>query len=73
MGVRRGGRKRTFDRRIVFVDEVALDQLDGQAGLSDTSATDDDELVLSQELELSARVWMIDDVDESSVVGVSYL
>ena len=39
--------------RIVLVDEVALDQLDGQAGFTDTSATDDDELVLSQKLLLT--------------------
>jgi hypothetical protein len=39
-------RAHTFDCGIIFVDEVALDQLDGQAGFSDTTSTDDDELVL---------------------------
>jgi hypothetical protein len=39
-----------FDCRVILVDEVALDQLDGQAGLADTTTADNDELVLSQEL-----------------------
>jgi hypothetical protein len=43
-------RRRTFDCRVILVDEVALDQLDGQAGLADTTTADNDELVLSQEL-----------------------
>lgn len=49
---RKQGRKRelTFDRGVIFVHEVALYQLDGQAGLSDSSSPDDDELVFSQEL-----------------------
>jgi hypothetical protein len=41
----------TLDCWIILVDEMALDQLDGQAGLADTSSTDDDELILSQELQ----------------------
>jgi hypothetical protein len=38
---------RTLDCWIVFIDEVALDQLDGKAGLSDTAAADDHQFVLS--------------------------
>jgi hypothetical protein len=41
----------TFDCGIIFVDKVALYQLDGQARFSDTTTTDDDELVLPQELD----------------------
>jgi hypothetical protein len=40
----------TFDCRIILIDEMALDELDGQAGFADTTAADDDELVFSQEL-----------------------
>lgn len=46
--------KHTFDGRVIFVDEMALDQLDGQARFTDTTAADNDELVLSQEL----RTWV---------------
>lgn len=42
--------RRTFDSRVVLVDEMALDQLDRQARFTDATAADDDELVLSQEL-----------------------
>jgi hypothetical protein len=41
---------RTFDGGVVLVDEVALDELDGQAGLADAAAADDNELVLAKEL-----------------------
>lgn len=47
------GRLRTFDGRVIFVDEVALDELDGQTTLSDTTATDYDELVFPEELRCS--------------------
>jgi hypothetical protein len=47
----RGRVYRTFNRRIVFVDEMALDQLDCQTRLSDTTATDDNELILAQKLQ----------------------
>ncbi len=40
----------TFNSRIVFVDKVALNQLDGEARFTDATATDNDELVLSHEL-----------------------
>lgn len=43
-------RLRTFDGRVIFVDEVALDELDSQATLSDTATTDDYELVFPKEL-----------------------
>jgi len=48
--VRTGG-LRTFNGRVIFVDEVALDKLDGQTTLSDTTATDDHELVFPEELQ----------------------
>jgi hypothetical protein len=41
---------RTFDCRVVLVDEVALDELDGQTRFSDTTTTDYYELVLAEEL-----------------------
>lgn len=41
---------RTFNCRIVFINEVTLDKLNGQARFSDTTAADDDELILAQEL-----------------------
>lgn len=34
--------KLTFNCWVIFVHEVALDELDGQARLSDTTAADDD-------------------------------
>lgn len=37
----------TFNRWIVLVHEVTLDQLDGQAGLSDTTTADNHQLVFS--------------------------
>lgn len=45
---RRGGR--TFDGRVVLVDEMALYELDGQAGLADATSANDDEFVFAQEL-----------------------
>ena len=42
---------RTFNRRIIFVDEVALDQLDRQTRLSDTTTADNNELILAQKLQ----------------------
>jgi hypothetical protein len=47
--------ERTFNGGIVLVDEMALDQLDSQARLSNTTSTDNDELVLSKELQQSSR------------------
>lgn len=44
------GEELTFNCRIIFVDEVALYQLDGQTGLSDSSSAYNDELVFSQKL-----------------------
>lgn len=40
----------TLDGRVVLVDEMGLDELDGQARLSYASAADYDQLVLSEEL-----------------------
>ena len=42
--------RRTFDGRVILVDEMALDQLDRQTRFTDATTADDDELVLSQEL-----------------------
>lgn len=44
------GVMRTFYRRVVLVDEVALDELDGETTLSHATATDDHQLVFPQEL-----------------------
>ena len=38
---------RVLDRRVVLVNEVVLDQLDGERRLADAAAADDDQLVLS--------------------------
>jgi hypothetical protein len=43
-------RLRTFDGRIVFVDEMALDELDGQTTLSDSTTADYYELVFPEDL-----------------------
>ena len=40
----------TFDSWIIFVNKVTLNQLDGQTRLSNTTTSDDDQLVFSQEL-----------------------
>lgn len=42
----------TLDGRIILVNEVALDELDGQARLADTTTADDNQLVFAQELGL---------------------
>lgn len=44
--------RRTFNRRVVFVYEVTLDELDCETTLSDTTAAHNDELVLSEKLKL---------------------
>jgi hypothetical protein len=36
---------RTFYRRVVFINEMTLDELNGETTLSNTTSTDDDELV----------------------------
>lgn len=46
----------TFNRRIIFVHEVALNQLNSQARFSDTTTSDNDQLILSQELGRMDRV-----------------
>ena len=43
---------RTLNGRIILVHEVGLDELNSQGTLSDTTTTDDDELVLAEELAL---------------------
>lgn len=48
LGGAAGGR--TFNGRVILVDEVALDQLDGQAGFTHASAADHHQLVFSEEL-----------------------
>lgn len=54
-----GWRRRTFNRGIIFIDEVALDQLDRQARFTHAASTDDDEFILSQKLDpgLASRHW----------------
>lgn len=42
-----GAGVRTLDCWIVFIDEMALNQLDSEAGLSDATAADDHQLILS--------------------------
>ena len=49
-GTMEGGQNRTFNCRIIFIDEMALYQLNCQTRLSDTTTAYNDELVLSQEL-----------------------
>jgi len=53
-------RHRTFNRWVVLVDEVALDELDGQARLADTTSADHDELVLAQELHVPRALACVD-------------
>lgn len=40
----------TFNRRVIFIDEVTLDQLNRQTRFTDATAANNDELVLAQEL-----------------------
>lgn len=40
----------TFNGRVILVDEMRLDELDGQTGLSHTSSTDYHQLVFPEEL-----------------------
>lgn len=61
-----GEQRLTLDGRVVLVDEVGLDELDGQARLSDTAAADDYQLVFSQELGIgSARDGGMEGWEES--------
>lgn len=41
---------RTFDRGVIFIDEMALDQLDRQTRLAHATAPDDDQLVFPEKL-----------------------
>jgi len=43
-------RLRTFDGRVIFVDEMALDELDRQTTLSHSTTTNYHELVFPEEL-----------------------
>ena len=47
-----GGRGRllTLNRWVVLINKVALDQLDGQTRLSNSTTTDDHQLVFSEKL-----------------------
>lgn len=54
-----GLQRHTLDSRIVLVNEVGLDQLDGQARLAHTTAADDDELVFSEKLSLDAALLLV--------------
>lgn len=42
--------RHTFNSWIILIDEMALDILDGQARLANTAATNNNELVFSEEL-----------------------
>ena len=60
MGDGRGlGLGLTFNGWVILVDKVALDQLDGQARLSDTTSADYDQLVFSEKLmgDVSGCAW----------------
>lgn len=41
---------RTFDCGVIFVDEMALDELDREAGFTHTSSSNYDELVFPEKL-----------------------
>lgn len=47
----------TFDGGIIFIDKMALDELDGQTRFTNSTASDYDELVLAKEL-LKLLVWI---------------
>ena len=49
----------TLNRGIIFVGEMALDQLDGEARFTDTSSADNDQLVLPQKLEMGPTGQLI--------------
>lgn len=51
------GTKHTLNGRVVFIDKVALDQLDGQARLAHATAADDDQLVFAEKLRGLATPW----------------
>jgi hypothetical protein len=40
----------TFDSRVIFIDEVALNELDCQTGFTNSTASDHDEFILAKEL-----------------------
>ena len=50
VGVIATGIVRTFDCWVIFVDEVALDELDCETGLSHATSTDNNKLVFPEEL-----------------------
>lgn len=68
----------TFDGRIVLVNEMRLDELDGQTRLSYTSAADDYQLVFPEELRrhvrsaYDARWWMSDVVRWTGTEGEAH-
>src|SRR3569833_2159026 len=76
-GPGRASQRRTIKRRVIFVDKVALDQLDGKTLFTDTTASYHDKLVLSKEL----RRWGASAErrqrgaggDEEAAVGVTNL
>lgn len=50
-GKKEDKKKGTFDCGIIFIDKMTLNQLDGQARLSDATTAYDDKFVFSEELE----------------------
>ena len=65
--------QQTFDSWIVLVDKDSLNELNGQAGLSDTTAADNNELVLAQELYLLISFWSVDSSQSLCAPGESFL
>lgn len=55
------GLKLTFNGRVIFIDKVALDELDGQAGFTDSTASDYDKLILAKEL-----TWLLETFGDCS-------
>ena len=53
----RVGMLRTFDGGIVFIHEMALDELDCETALPDATAADDNEFVFPKELR-HGSVWL---------------
>lgn len=45
----------TFNRGVIFIDEVALDQLNCQARFTDAATSYNDELVFSQKLSVQGK------------------
>jgi hypothetical protein len=49
------GGSRTLNGRVIFVDEMRLNQLNGKAGLADATTADHHQLIFSRELQRAHR------------------